>query len=129
MSFLQEVGPVTWQMASAGGQSSTEGSGQIWVRPGAAAPSATATLVSDDPTDFLLETLLSRPAQEGDPKALRQAVEETVHRVALVEEGSAGPRYQFEIAVDLETETVAINGVGLDELNLFLNDACSRYGC
>ena len=95
MSFLQEVGPVTWQMASAGGQSSTEGSGQIWVRPGAAAPSATATLVSDDPTDFLLETLLSRPAQEGDPKALRQAVEETVHRVALVEEGSAGPRYRI----------------------------------
>ena len=34
MSFLQEVGPVTWQMASAGGQSSTEGSGQIWVRTG-----------------------------------------------------------------------------------------------
>jgi hypothetical protein len=129
VSFLQEVGPVTWQMASAGGQSSIEGAGQIWAASGAAAPSATATLLTEDPTGFLLETILSAAAEQSDPKALRRAIEETVGQIARVEEGPAGPRYRFEIALDFETETMAINGVDLDELNLFLNDACTRYGC
>jgi hypothetical protein len=127
--FLQEVGPVRWQMASVGGQSATEGMGQIWAAPDAAVPSATATLLSEDPTDFLLGTLLSAAARQADPQALRRAIEETVGQVAQVEEGSAGPRYRFEIAVDFATETVAINGIDLEELNLFLTDACTRYGC
>jgi Trypsin-like peptidase domain len=129
VSFLQEVGPVTWQMASAGGQSSIEGGGQIWAASGAAAPSATATLLTEDPTGFLLETILSAAAEQADPKALRRAIDETIGQIAQVEEGPAGPRYRFEIALDFETETMAINGVDLDELNLFLNDACTRYGC
>jgi hypothetical protein len=129
VSFLQEVGPVTWQMASAGAQSAIEGAGQIWAAPGAAAPSATATLLTENPTGFLLETILSAAAEQADPKALRRAIEETVGQVAQVEEGPAGPRYRFEIALDFQTQAMAVNGVDLDQLNLFLNDACTRYGC
>jgi hypothetical protein len=129
VGFLQEVGPVTWQIASAGGQSSIEGAGQIWAASGAAAPSATATLLTEDPTGFLLETILSAVAEQADPKALRRAIDETVGQVAQVEEGPAGPRYRFEIALDFESETMAINGVDLDQLSLFLNDACTRHGC
>jgi hypothetical protein len=116
-------------MASAGAQSAIEGAGQIWAAPGAAAPSATATLLSENPTGFLLETILSAAAEQADPKALRRAIEETVGQVAQVEEGPAGPRYRFEIALDFQTQAMAVNGVDLDQLNLFLNDACTRYGC
>ena len=85
-----------------------------------------ATLVSDDPTDFLPRR--SSAVLRGGRSQGAAASDRGPSRVALVEQGSAGPRYRFEIAVDLETETVAINGVGLDELNLLLK-ACSRYGC
>jgi hypothetical protein len=40
-----------------------------------------------------------------------------------------GLQYQFEIEVDFESEQVVINGINADEVNVFFNDACAKYGC
>src|SRR5918996_1510976 len=57
--LLAESGPVAWEMSAASAHSAAKGTGTVWVKEGARAPSARAPLVSADPTTFLLDTLLS----------------------------------------------------------------------
>ena len=127
--LLAESGPVAWEMSAASAHSAAKGTGTVWVKAGARAPSARATLVSADPTTFLLDTLLSGLAPEVDPPVLRRALEETVLEVARLAGGSDGLQYEFEIETDFESERTVINEIDAENVSRFFNEACMNYGC
>jgi hypothetical protein len=129
LDLIAESGPVAWEMAGASAHSAAEGRGTVWVKHGAQAPSAAATVLSGDPTTFLLETVLSGVGQEVDPPVLRRALEETILEVARVVSGSDGLQYQFEIEADFESERIVINGIDAEDVDRFFNEACTKYRC
>jgi hypothetical protein len=129
LSFLEQAGPIAWEVASTSARSAAAGTGAVWVKPGARAPSANASLLSGDPTTFLLDTFLGGLAQEADLAALSRAIEETVDMVGRVVRVGGGLQYQFEIEADFESEQVVINGINAAEVTVFFNDACAKYGC